>query len=126
MCANHVVGRSVIDMQYTTNYNLKKPEAGDEVSPSPFNENADSIDSKLKQLEDSFNQLNTSVGQLNVSVSQLDTELGQLDSELGQLDSEVSSNTSAISILNGKVKNITISTANPSGGSNGDIWIKYS
>lgn len=77
MYVNHVVGQSVIKMQYTTNYNLKKPESGDDVTPTPFNDNADTIDSKLKEVND-------------------------------------------------KVKNITISTAEPSGGSDGDIWIKYS
>ena len=76
-CVNHAVGRSVIKMQYTTNYNLKKPESGDDITPTPFNDNADTIDSKLKEVND-------------------------------------------------KVKNITISTSEPSGGSNGDIWIKYS
>ena len=81
---NHVVGQSVIDMQYTTNYNLKKPESGDDVSPTPFNDNADTVDTQLKGLND------------------------------------------AVTTLNGKVKNITISTADPSGGSDGDIWIKYS
>lgn len=81
---NHVVGQSVIKMQYTTNYNLKKPESGDDVTPTPFNDNADTIDSKLKEVNDS------------------------------------------ISDINDKVKNITISTAEPSGGSDGDIWIKYS
>lgn len=64
-------------MQYTTNYNLKKPEVGDDVTPTPFNDNADTIDATLKTIND-------------------------------------------------KIKNITISTANPSGGSNGDIWIQYS
>ena len=88
---NHVVGQSVIDMQYTTNYNLKKPESGDDVTPTPFNDNADIVDSKLKEINDSINAINTS-----------------------------------ISTINGKLKNITISTAEPSGGSNGDIWIKYS
>ena len=88
---NHVVGQSVIDMQYTTNYNLKKPESGDDVTPTPFNDNADIVDSKLKEINDSINGINTS-----------------------------------INTINGKLKNITISTAEPSGGSNGDIWIKYS
>lgn len=78
-------------MQYTTNYNLKKPESGDDVSPTPFNDNADIVDSKLKEVNDSINGINTSIG-----------------------------------TINGKLKNITISTAEPSGGSNGDIWIKYS
>ena len=81
----------VIDMQYTTNYNLKKPELGDDVAPTPFNDNADIVDSKLKEVNDSINGINTSIG-----------------------------------TINGKLKNITISTAEPSGGSNGDIWIKYS
>lgn len=88
---NHVVGQSVIKMQYTTNYSLKKPESGDDVTPTPFNDNADIVDSKLKEINDSINAINTS-----------------------------------ISTINGKLKNITISTADPSGGSNGDIWIKYS
>ena len=90
-CVNHVAGQNVIDMQYTTNYNLKKPESGDDVSPTPFNDNADIVDSKLKEVNDSINGINTSIG-----------------------------------TINGKLKNITISTAEPSGGSNGDIWIKYS
>lgn len=62
---NHVVGQSVIDMQYTTNYNLKKPEAGDDVSPTPFNDNADIVDSKLKEINDSINVINTSISTIN-------------------------------------------------------------
>ena len=97
-CVNHVVGQNVIDMQYTTNYNLKKPESGDDVTPTPFNDNADIVDSKLKEVNDSINGINTSISTINTSIS----------------------------TINGKLKNITISTADPSGGSNGDIWIKYS
>ena len=82
-------------MQYTTNYNLKKPESGDDVTPTPFNDNADIVDSKLKEINDSIND---SINAINTSIS----------------------------TINGKLKNITISTAEPSGGSNGDIWIKYS
>ena len=85
-------------MQYTTNYNLKKPESGDDVTPTPFNDNADIVDSKLKEVNDSINGINTSISTINTSIS----------------------------TINGKLKNITISTADPSGGSNGDIWIKYS
>lgn len=95
MYVNHVVGQSVIKMQYTINYNLKKPESGDDVTPTPFNDNADTIDSKLKEINDSIND---SINAINTSIS----------------------------TINGKLKNITISTAEPSGGSNGDIWIKYS
>ena len=35
-------------MTYTENYNLKKPDANDYVSPAAFNDNADAIDAKLK------------------------------------------------------------------------------
>lgn len=62
---NHVVGQNVIDMQYTTNYNLKKPESGDDVTPTPFNDNADIVDSKLKEVNDSINGINNSISTIN-------------------------------------------------------------
>lgn len=102
---NHVVGQSVIKMQYTTNYNLKKPESGDDVTPTPFNDNADTIDSKLKEANDSITGINNSISSINKSINGIND---------------------SISSINDKVKNITISTAEPSGGSDGDIWIKYS
>ena len=39
-------------MTHTTNYNLKKPDMNDYVSPAAFNENADAIDAKLKEHDD--------------------------------------------------------------------------
>lgn len=39
-------------MTYTENYNLKKPDTNDYVSPAAFNENADAIDAKLKEHDD--------------------------------------------------------------------------
>lgn len=36
-------------MQYTTNYNLKKPEGADPVNIQDFNDNADSLDTELKK-----------------------------------------------------------------------------
>ena len=36
-------------MQYTTNYNLKKPEGSDPVNIQDFNDNADSLDTELKK-----------------------------------------------------------------------------
>lgn len=39
-------------MDYTSNYNLKKPTAEDFYNINDFNENADIIDTKLKELED--------------------------------------------------------------------------
>lgn len=39
-------------MQKTTNYNLNKPEATDFYSVEDFNQNAEIIDAKLKEIED--------------------------------------------------------------------------
>lgn len=36
-------------MQYTTNYNLKKPEGADPVNIQDFNDNVDSLDTELKK-----------------------------------------------------------------------------
>lgn len=42
-------------MQYTTNYNLGKPEAAtDNISPDPYNTNMDTIDTALHNLNDSM------------------------------------------------------------------------
>ena len=38
-------------MEQTTNYQLKKPAASDYITPDPFNENADIIDSELKKAD---------------------------------------------------------------------------
>src|SRR5690606_801737 len=46
-------------MKYTENYNLKKPEAEDFYNVEDFNENADIIDKKLKDLEDNFEKVAT-------------------------------------------------------------------
>ncbi len=42
-------------MKYTGNYNLKKPEGTDIVNVEDFNNNADIIDQKLKEIEDKTN-----------------------------------------------------------------------
>ena len=39
-------------MKYTPNYGLKKPEQDDFYNVEDFNENADIIDEKLKEIED--------------------------------------------------------------------------
>lgn len=54
-------------MKYTTNYNLKKPEATDLVSISDFNENADAVDVEIKAL-------NTTSASLASAITDLSTE----------------------------------------------------
>ena len=49
-------------MQYTTNYNLKKPEGTDPVLVGDLNDNSDTIDGALENL-------NTAIGGLGTAVS---------------------------------------------------------
>ncbi|MGE8080520.1 hypothetical protein [Peribacillus loiseleuriae] len=45
-------------MQYTNNYNFKKPEFGEHVNITDLNENADSIDQELKNNADDITSTN--------------------------------------------------------------------
>lgn len=72
----------------------------------------------------------TELGYLDGVTSAVQTQLnakqavvsGVSDTEIGYLDGV----TSAVQTqINAKQKAITVSTSDPSGGSDGDIWIKY-
>lgn len=67
-------------------------------------------------------QLNTKLATTTAASTYQPLVSGISDTEIGYLDGV----TSAIQTqLNGKQKTITVSTSDPSGGSDGDIWIKY-
>lgn len=48
-------------MEYTQNYNLKKPGQEDFYNVEDFNENADIIDQKLKEIEDKTQNINVTL-----------------------------------------------------------------
>lgn len=48
-------------MEYTQNYNLKKPGQEDFYNVEDFNENADIIDQKLKEIEDKTQHINVTL-----------------------------------------------------------------
>ena len=48
-------------MEYTQNYNLKKPEQDDFYNVEDFNDNADIIDQKLKEIEDKTQNINVTL-----------------------------------------------------------------
>ena len=48
-------------MKYTPNYGLKKPEQDDFYNVEDFNENADIIDQKLKEIEDKTQNINVTL-----------------------------------------------------------------
>lgn len=52
-------------MDYTPNYNLKKPGQDDFYNIEDFNENADIIDQKLKEIEDKTNNIEVPVTSIN-------------------------------------------------------------
>ena len=55
-------------MQYTTNYNLKKPDTTDTVDVTDLNDNADTIDTTLFGKEDGTNKVTS------ISSSSTDTQ----------------------------------------------------
>jgi len=52
-------------MKYTPNYGLKKPEQDDFYNVEDFNENADIIDEKLKEIEDGIENIEVPVTSVN-------------------------------------------------------------
>jgi hypothetical protein len=61
----------------------------------------------------------TEIGYLNGVTSLIQT---QIDSKLNKIDGSVTTATASASV----VRNITLSTSNPTGGNEGDIWMVYS
>jgi len=150
-------------MKYTPNYGLKKPEQDDFYNVEDFNENADIIDEKLKEIEDGIENIEVPVTSVNEKTGDVvltaedvgaETPAGaQAKAEAAagavqaELDAHVADNTahgvntrmpiaggtftgvvtaqSNTSYMTRQVRNIILSTVDPSGGSNGDIWIKY-
>ena len=85
-----------------------------------------------KNLNDKITMTNGTVGTLNSEVSTLKTNVSTLNTTVGnKLDKSGGTMTGALVAQNNtnyttkQVRNIFISTSDPSGGSNGDIWIKY-
>jgi len=192
-------------MNYTPNYNLKKPGQDDFYNIEDFNENADIIDVELKKLDEKIENIEVSVTSVNEKTGDVvltaddvgaetpagaqakvnaalnsakqytDQEVGEVSQALAahkaenastskkghvQLTDSVSSTSTTTaatpnsvkkaydlaaaampksgstftgivvaqnntSYTTKQVRNIILSTSDPSGGSNGDIWIKY-
>lgn len=122
----------------TTNYNLTKPDGSENADIDVINANMDIIDNALG------GKAGTSVATTSANGLMSSTDKSKLDGiESGAnkitVDSALSS-TSTNPLQNkvvnnaiynlgvqirAEIPNITISTADPSGGSNGDIWFKY-
>ena len=108
--------------------------------------NADTLEGHKASYFATASELSTINTTLNSGLSAIDTQVSELNSGLSTANSNISALQTAMNdkvdksggTLEGalvaqrntnyttaQVRNVIISTANPSGGSNGDIWIKY-
>ena len=130
----------------TTNYQLKKPATTDPVSIADINDNMDIIDNQIKTNADLISNMvpktgGTMTGNLKVGSASIGTN-GYIQGTWLQTTASIHLGNAPpdYPVLSGGwiysrtademksdlgIKNITISTSNPSGGSSGDIWIKY-
>ena len=65
-------------MKLTTNYSLKKPEGSDVVNIDDFNYNADTIDIKIKAVENQSNTNKNNISSLQTQVSENKTSILEL------------------------------------------------
>lgn len=108
--------------------------------------NADTLEGHKASYFATASELSTINTTLNSGLSAIDTQVSELNSGLSTANSNISALQTAMNdkvdksggTLEGalvaqrntnyataQVRNVIISTANPSGGSNGDIWIRY-
>lgn len=66
----------------TTNYQFVKPDLDDEISPEQYNGNFDTLDSKLKSVEDSLKTVSDKVGEANTTLGNVTKELSKHDAKL--------------------------------------------
>lgn len=98
----------------TPNYNLVKPGDNDFYNVAVDNGNMDIIDTVLKALAD---------GQ---TPSEIISKIGYTPvNKAGDTLTGIVTAQNNTSYTTKQIRNITVSTLSPSGGSNGDIWIKY-
>jgi hypothetical protein len=103
-------------MQYTTNYNLKKPSYTDPADIEDINANMDVLDAELQARESDTNTHATNTSNPH-GVNKSQVGLGNVDNVkqapyTHTQDSDIH-------------RKITSGTAEPSGGSNGDIYLQY-
>ena len=104
------------------------------------------LDSNVESLKTTVGNHGTSISNLGTSLENLQQEVGVLDQSIGNIPDQITKINAALDTklnksggtMTGKliaksntdytvaqVRNIIMSTDNPSGGDNGDIWIKY-
>lgn len=89
---------------YTTNYNLIKPEYSDDADIGDINGNMDIIDSTLAEKQNATdNNLTTTSKQVVGAINELDSEVGANTAAIGELDTQVDTNTDDIATLKARI-----------------------
>lgn len=88
--------------------------------------------SNVSTINNSLNTINSDISTINSSLNTINSDISTINGSLGAkapLASPSFTGTAKVAAgtdyTTAKLRNITLSTANPSGGSNGDVWIKY-
>ena len=72
-----------------------------------------------------FNRVEENTDDLNTRVSTNKTDIAKKFDKIGGTFTGITKAQNNASYTTGQIRNITLSTGNASGGSHGDIWIKY-
>ena len=95
--------------------------------------------SNVSTINNSLNTINSDISTINGSLNTINSNISTINSDISTINGSLSAKaplaspsfTGTAKVAAGtdyttaKLRNITLSTASPSGGNNGDIWIKY-
>lgn len=70
-------------------------------------------------------QLKTAVTPINTSIASINTSVTSLNDSVASLNTSVTGLNTSVAALGNRVRDITISSAGPSGGKANDIWLQY-
>ena len=135
------------DNELDTSAFLRVTDVGSAVDINPIN--ADTLQGKnasyfatasnVSTINNSLNTINSDISTINGSLNTINSNISTINSDISTINGSLSAKaplaspsfTGTAKVAAGtdyttaKLRNITLSTADPSGGSNGDVWIKY-
>ena len=135
------------DNELDTSAFLRVTDVGSAVDVNPIN--ADTLQGKsasyfatssnVSTINNSLNTINSDISTINGSLNTINSNISTINSDISTINGSLSAKaplaspsfTGTAKVAAGtdyttaKLRNITLSTADPSGGSNGDVWIKY-
>ena len=114
------------DNELDTSAFLRVTDVGSAVDINPIN--ADTLQGKSANYfatASNISTINSSLNTINSDISTINGSLGAKAPLASPSFTGTAKVAAGTDYTTAKLRNITLSTADPSGGSNGDIWIKY-